>query len=181
MTEPRNAPHLLRVEEPPERCAPLIAAAQALGLRIGWLDLSIDAIPLPASVETAAGLGILRAVAVGSGRSVAVKPLKGPAVLRDLLREHFRGCALVLIQGDAPADVASLRPAETGWSVAAPGEAARAFTTEALAAALRQPRPWGPPLPPRPPKPAPDPEKKKRKRRDQRVKKAKEKKAQKAG
>jgi hypothetical protein len=179
MTEPRNAPHLLRVDEPPERHAPLIAAAQELGLRIGWLDLSAPR-SVPEPLETAAGLGVLRAVAAGGNRSVAVKPLKGAPVLRDLLREHFRGCALVLVRGEAPADIAVLGIAEDSWTVTAPGEAARPFTAAALAAALRKPRPWGPPLPPRPPKPAVDPEKKKKRRRDQRVKKAKEKKAKKA-
>lgn len=177
-TEPRNAPHLLRVDEPPERYAPLIEAARALDLRVGWLDLAVPG-PLPEPLETAAGLGVLRAVAAGGDRSVAVKPLKGPPVLRDLLREHFRGCALVLVRGEAPADIAALRIVEDSWVVAAPGETARAFTAAALAAALRKPRPWGPPLPPRPVRPEPDPAKKKKRRRDQRVKKAKEKKAKK--
>ena len=176
MTPPRNLPHLLSVDEPPERHASLIAAARALDLRIGWLDLTVPS-PLPEPLETAAGLGVLRAVAVGGHRSVAVKPLKGAPVLRDLLREHFRGCALVLVRGEAPPDIAALRSIEDSWTVTAPGEAARPFTTDALAAALRRPRPWGPPLPPRPVRPEPDPTKKKKRRRDQRVKKAKEKKA----
>jgi hypothetical protein len=182
MTESRNAPHLLRAEEPPERYALLIEAARALGLRVGWLDLPAPPVPapgpLPEALAAAAGLGVLRAVAVAGDRSVAVKPIKGAPVLRDLLREHFRGCVLVLVRGDAPAvepGTAFLRPDGEAWTVTAPGEAARAFTTPALAAALRQPRPWGPPLPPRPPRPVPDPAKKnKKKRRDQRVKKAKE-------
>jgi hypothetical protein len=183
MTESRNAPHLLRVEESPERYAPLIAAAQALDLRIGWLDFSVPS-PVPEPLETAAALGVLRAVAAGGSRSVAVKPLKGAPVLRDLLREHFRGCVLVLVRGEAPADIAALRSVERSveeaWTVTAPGEAARPFTTAALAAALRRPRPWGPPLPPRPVRPEPDPTKKKKRRRDQRVKRAKEKKAKRA-
>jgi hypothetical protein len=179
MTESRNAPHLLRVEEPPERYAPLIEAARALGLRVGWLDLPAPPAPapdpLPAPLETAAGLGVLRAVAVAGDRSIAVKPIKGAPVLRDLLREHFRGCVLVLVRGAAEPKTALLQPDGEAWTVTAPGETARAFTTPALAAALRQPRPWGPPLPPRPPKPVPDPTKKsKKKRRDQRVKKAKD-------
>lgn len=188
MTDDLKAPkasHLLRVEEPPESFAALIEAARALELRIGWLDLSAPG-ALPDPLEAAAGLGVLRAVAAGGDRSVAVKPLKGAPVLRDLLREHFRGCALVLVRGErgeaqppATDDIASLRSVAEGWTVTAPGEAARAFSSAALAAALRKPRPWGPPLPPRPPKPAVDPEKKKKRRRDQRVKKAKEKKEKK--
>jgi len=177
-TESRNAPHLLQVDEPPERHAALIAAARALDLRIGWLDLTAPS-SVPEPLETAAALGVLRAVAAGGHRSVAVKPLKGAPVLRDLLREHFRGCALVLVRGEAPAwstDIAILRSVEEAWTITPPGEAARPFTTTALAAALRQARPWGPPLPPRPVRPEPDPAKKKKRRRDQRVKKAKEKK-----
>jgi hypothetical protein len=173
MTEPRSSPHLLRVDDPPERFAPLLEAARALDLRIGWLDLPEQTPgPLPEPLEAAAALGALRAVAVAGDRSVAVKPLKGAPVLRDLLREHFRGCVLVLIRGEAQSDTATLRALEEGWAVTAPGEAARAFTTTALAAALRQARPWGPPLPPAPPKPPPK-EKKKRREKRRKVKKEK--------
>jgi hypothetical protein len=174
MTDPRNLPHLLRVGDPPEVFATLIEAARALGLRIGWLDLPAEVpSPLPEPLETAARLGVLRAVAVAGNRSVAVKPLKGAPVLRDLLREHFRGCALVLIRGEAEPGTASLRSLENSWAVTAPGEAARAFTTIALAAALRQARPWGPPLPPAPPKPPPKEKKKKRRREMRKAKKEK--------
>jgi hypothetical protein len=182
MTATRNAPHLLRVDEPPERYSLLFAAARAEGLRLGWLDLAASSpAPLPSPLETAAGLGALRAVAAAGDRSVAVKPLKGAPVLRDLLREHFRGCVLVLVRGEGlsplsslSSNIAVLREAGEGWSVTAPGEAARAFTTADLAAALRRPRPWGPPLPPRVVRPPV--EKKEKKRRGQRVKKAKDKK-----
>jgi hypothetical protein len=180
MTASRNAPHLLRVDGPPERYASLFAAARAEGLRLGWLDLAASApasppASLPPSLDTAAGLGALRAVAVTGDRSVAGKPLKGAPVLRDLLREHFRGCVLVLVCGEGlPPGLAILREEGEGWTVTAPGEAARAFTTGGLAAALRRPRPWGPPLPPRVPRPPVV--KKEKKRRGQRVKKAKDKK-----
>lgn len=145
-----NAPHLLRVEEGPDRFAPLAEAVQALGLRLGWLEL---APPPPVtgslgSLETAAAFGALRAVAVGGGRSVVVKPLKGEPVLADLLREHFRGSVLVLVQGEAAAPL--LQTDGERWTVTVSGEAARAFTVSALAEALRSPRPpWAPPLPPR--------------------------------
>ena len=135
-----RAPHLLRVDEGPERFAPLVEAARALGLRIGWLEL--EAVPAPAPLEAAASLGVLRAVAVGEGRTVAVKPLRGTPVLRDLLREHFRGCALVLVRGKLEAP--SLTPVEEGWSVEAPGSAALRYTADQLATALRKPRPWVP-------------------------------------
>lgn len=139
-------PHLLRIEDPPDRFAPLIAAVRTLGLRVGWLDLGAavaPVAPLPEPLETAAGLGVLRAVSVGENRTVAVKPLRGATVLKDLLREHFRGCALVLIHGDA--DAASLRIEEDAWIVTPPGAASRRYATADLALALRKPRPWGEP------------------------------------
>jgi hypothetical protein len=133
-------PHLLRVDDPPERFAPLAEAARALGLRIGWLELGATAHPVPPVLEAAAGLGVLRAVEVGEGRTVAVKPLRGAPVLKDLLREHFRGCALVLVRGAI--EVPSLRIEEEGWIVAPPGAASRRYSVGDLAAALRKPHPW---------------------------------------
>lgn len=148
-------PHLLRVTEGPERFAPLIAAVQALDLRVGWLDLAPPP-AVPGDLETAAGLGTLRAVAAGGGRAVVVKPLRGEPVLGDLLREHFRGCVLVFVRGEVvPGERAAplLQPDGERWSVAVAGEAARTFAAADLAEALRSPRPpWAPPLPPRPPR-----------------------------
>jgi hypothetical protein len=135
-----KSPHLLRVEEEPARFAPLIEAARALGLRIGWLELGADSRPVPESLEIAASLGALRAVSVGKGRTVAVKPLRGQPVLRDLLREHFQGCALVLVCGDV--DAPTLRSEGDSWIVQPPGAASRSYTVEQLAAALRKPDPW---------------------------------------
>lgn len=135
-----KAPHLLRVEESPEKFAPLIEAARTLGLRIGWLELGGTAHPVPPVLEAAAGLGVLRAVEVGEGRTVAVKPLRGAPVLKDLLREHFRGCALVLVRGEVEAPW--LRIEGEGWVVAPPGAASRGYTPEKLAEALRKPHPW---------------------------------------
>jgi hypothetical protein len=141
-----KSPHLLRVEEGPDRFAPLIEAARALGLRAGWLDLAAPVAPLPEPLETAAGLGVMRAVSVGEGRTVAVKPLRGETVLKDLLREHFRGCTLVLVRGEIAAPL--LRVEEDGWIVAPPGLASRRYATADLALALRKPRPWGEPAEP---------------------------------
>jgi hypothetical protein len=142
-----KTPHLLRVEDAPDRFAPLIDAARALGLRTGWLDLGGDLgsapAPLPEPLETAAGLGVLRAVAVGEGRTVAVKPLRGAPVLKDLLREHFQGCTLVLLRG--PIDAPTLRLEGDAWLVTPPGSASRRYTTSDLALALRKSRPWGEP------------------------------------
>jgi hypothetical protein len=135
-----KSPHLLRVDDAPDRFAPLIAAARALGLRVGWLDLGGATTPIPAPLEAAAALGVLRAVAVGEARSVAVKPMRGAPVLKDLLREHFRGCVLVLVHGELEAP--SLRIEDDAWIVAPPGAASRRYATEELAMALRKPRPW---------------------------------------
>jgi hypothetical protein len=142
-------PHLLSVDFGPERFAALFAAARVLGLRIGWLDLLPSAAsipnPVPPDLEAAAGAGALRAVAVGGGRSVAVKPMRGAPVIGDLLREHFSGCVLVLVRGPlALPAVAPPRLTAEGESfrVAPPGEAARLYLAADLAAALRRPRPW---------------------------------------
>lgn len=138
-------PHLLRVAAPAESFAPLAAALAAEGLRLGWLELAA-APPEPLSIELAAALdlGVLRAVAVGPGRSLAAKPLRGAPVLRDLLREHFRGCRLVLVAGrGAPEELPALEPAAGGgYRIEPPGEAARTLTPPALATRLRRPRPW---------------------------------------
>jgi hypothetical protein len=139
-----KSPHLLKVEEAPEQFAGLIEAARALKLRVGWLDLAAPTPPLD-GLEAAAALGVLRAVSVSGGRSVAVKPLRSQPVLRDLLREHFQGGVLVLVRGtletlEAPRLIAT---PGGGWEVRAGEEAARQFDTEGLAAALRKPRPWG--------------------------------------
>jgi hypothetical protein len=135
-----KSPHLLQVTDPPETFAPLIEAARALGLRVGWLELGGTAHPVPPALEAAAGLGVLRAVETSDGRSVAVKPMRGAPVLKDLLREHFRGCALVLVHGEVEAPL--LEPGEESWSVRVPGEASRRLATTDLAEALRKPRPW---------------------------------------
>jgi len=135
-------PHLLWVDGGPERFAALVAALRAAGMRAGWLELSGSTalLPLPSDLAAAAAAGVLRAVAAGSGRSVAVKPLKGAPVLGDLLREHFRGCALVLVRGEAA--VPHLAIDGEAWRVSPPGEAERTYATADLVAALRRPRPW---------------------------------------
>ncbi|HXO19763.1 MAG TPA: hypothetical protein VOA87_07545 [Thermoanaerobaculia bacterium] len=137
-------PHVLRVEEGPERFAALFRAASEAGLRVGWLELAA-ASPLPEGLATAAALGVLRAVAASGGRSVAVKPLRGEPVLRDLLREHFRGCALVLVQGKI--DRPRLEADGDAWIVRSVSpvdavEGIERFEIAALVAALRKPRPW---------------------------------------
>lgn len=148
--------HLLRWggEEPPAALGSLFAAARAAGLRVGWLDLAAaPPPPAPPSLEPAASAGAFRAVAVGGGRAVSVKATGGPPVLGDLLREHFLGCALVVVSeppggagearlaaelGDAP----RLERAGDRWRVTPAGSAARELPVEELVARLRRPRPW---------------------------------------
>jgi hypothetical protein len=133
-----KVPHLLRVSEPPERFAALMDAARAEGLRVGWLELDGVGEPVPDVLESAAGLGALRAVSVGAGRTVAVKPMRGAPVLRDVLREHFRGCALVLVRGEV--DAPALRPEGAAWMLDVRGFAGQAYSTAALLAAFRSPK-----------------------------------------
>ena len=136
-----KVPHLLRVSEPPERFAALIEAARAEGLRVGWLELEGAVEPVPEILGSAAGLGALRAVSVGAGRTVSVKPLRGAPVLRDVLREHFRGCALVLVRGEV--DAPALRPEGVAWMLDVrgfEGLAGQAFSTAELMSAFRSPK-----------------------------------------
>ena len=138
--------HLLRVDRPVVDFEPLFAAIRHEGERAGWLELTREpAGPLPESLASAAGVGALRAVAAGGGSSVAVKPMRGEPVLHDLLREHFRGCCLVLVRGDVEAPM--LEPCGADWTVRVSAETATPRTTERwstedLIAALRKPRPF---------------------------------------
>lgn len=133
--------HLLRVERPVVEFEELIAAVRRQGGRVGWLELesasSPSPEPVPSSLAAAAERGMLRAVAVGGHRSVAVKPMRGEPVLRDLLREHFRGCWLVLVRGDVEASL--LTPRGNEWTIAG---GSRRWTTAEVVAGLRKPRPW---------------------------------------
>lgn len=130
--------HLLCVEGDVESFAPLLAAARAAGTVAGWLEL--DAAEPPPSLGRAAEAGALRAVAAGPRGSVTVKARRGPAVLGDLLREHFRGCRVVLVRGALA--VPRLRPAGAGWRIERDDAPVLELDTEALIARLRKPRPW---------------------------------------
>lgn len=137
--------HLLAHDGPPAALAPLFEAAGREGLRVGWLDLR--EVEAPPELETAVSGGAFRAVAVGTGRVVAMKAPAGPPVLRDLLREHFLGCALVVVrpgEGTASelADVPRLDAGAGGYRVTPPGGAPRELSAETLAARLRRPRPF---------------------------------------
>lgn len=138
--------HLLRHDGPPTGLVPLFEAARREGLRVGWLDLG--AAEAPPELDAAVAGGAFRAVAVGAGRVVAMKAPAGPPVLRDLLREHFLGCALVVVrpgEGAAPEleAVPRLEAGADDYRVVQPHGTPRGLTPEALAARLRRPRPWG--------------------------------------
>ena len=150
MSSRATLPHLLRVDRTVLEFAPLVAALRQDGLRAGWLEWS----PLaawqsgPAEAELFPGAGesdVLRAVRVEAGQTVVYKKLRGAPVLRDVLREHFRGCTLVLVhqrRETPPIDAPLLEKKEEGWQIAPPDGPAREMTTAALAAALRRPRPF---------------------------------------
>lgn len=106
---------------------------------------------LPADLRRAADLGALRAVALARGDAVAVKPMRGAPVLRDVLREHFRGTALVFVTGQAAASLGGpegslplLRAVDDGFSVEVQGRSPVILDAEALIARLDRPRPWMP-------------------------------------
>ena len=133
-------PHLLRVDRSASHFASLIVATQDAGLRVGWLDLE-NLNPAPESLEAAAELGVLRAVSVAVGRTVAVKPLRGTPVVMDLLREYFRGCQLVLVLGAIEAPILKLDG--EAWTVLAADGKAFNWTTDQLVARLRKAKPFG--------------------------------------
>jgi hypothetical protein len=157
----RRAPHLLAVVEPAARFAPLVQALAAAGMRTGWLELRPPEAMAP-SLAAAVATGVGRAVAVGGSHSMAVKAMAGAPVLRDLLREHFAGCAvvLVLVSGSSAAamppddwEMPLLAPDDgdsDAWAVkSAAGDpsvdAVRHLDTAGLVARLRRPHPWSKP------------------------------------
>jgi hypothetical protein len=130
---------LVAVALGPEAFAPLFAAARGASLRLGWLDLTAEAAaPLPVDLERAAQLGALRAVAAGGGRSVVVKPVAGAPVTRDLLREHFLGCTLVLVRGIE--GWPRLEPAGEGLVLTESASRRRTLDAGSLLAELARPR-----------------------------------------
>ncbi len=133
-----KAPALVAVEAAPEAFAALFAAARAAGVRLGWLDLAGPAAPAPPDLEVAAALGARRAVAIGGGRALTVKPLAGAPVLRDLLREHFLGCVVVLARGLE--GWPRLEPEGESFRLRLAAERARRLDAADLLAELARPR-----------------------------------------
>lgn len=129
--------HLLRVEEEAVTFAPLVEAIRADGGRVGWLEL--DDVAVPDALAGAASLGVSKAVCAGSERTIAVKGRSGQPVVRDLLREHFLGCAAVLVAGEVEAPL--LAADGDGWTVTGPA-GSKSYSTDRLVRELRKPRPF---------------------------------------
>ncbi|MEO8277191.1 MAG: hypothetical protein ABI639_13330 [Thermoanaerobaculia bacterium] len=139
-----KTPVLLAVSGTADDFAPLFSAAAAAGVRFGWLALDVPLEP-PAALQSLPLRAAFRAVAVGSGRSIAVKPMKGKAVLRDLLREHFLGAEVVFVSGSdlyprlSPEARRAESPREIAWHLAESATASRVYTTVELLVRLRKP------------------------------------------
>ncbi len=133
-------PVMLAVDRGAVAYGSLLDAVAAAGERAGWLDLSAAGVTPPAGLEEAAAAGVLRAVAVCGGRVTSVKPIRGEAVLGDLLREHFRGCRLVLVRGGDGA--VRLEPDGDGWRLAVKARPEVRLSTPELVANLRRPSFW---------------------------------------
>jgi hypothetical protein len=131
--------HLLQIEDAPSRFEPLVRAVSKAGMRVGWLDFR--SIETPDALAAASATGVFRAVSVGESSTVSVKSRIGPAVTKDLIREYFQGCSVVLISGRETA--VSLHRRDDQWAVSSPGGEEEVFTTERLVAALRRVRPFG--------------------------------------
>jgi hypothetical protein len=131
-----KAPALVAVDDEPAAFASLFEAARAAGVRIGWLDLREGA-GAPAPGAPAVESGAAKSVTVGAGRVVSVKRVAGPSVLRDLLREHFLGCGIVLVRG-AAAEPRLARDGD-GFRLAAAGSERR-LDAARLVAELSRPR-----------------------------------------
>ncbi|MFQ5350533.1 MAG: hypothetical protein ACE5EG_08845 [Thermoanaerobaculia bacterium] len=133
-------PVLLAVAEGAAGYAALVGALAQAGERVGWLDLRSPAADPSPALEEAAAAGALRAVAVAGGRVTTVKPIRGEAVLDDLLREHFRGCRLVLVRGGE--GLVRLEAVADGWRLVPPHREAVRQSTSELLAGLRRPSFW---------------------------------------
>lgn len=127
--------HLFRVNQPVESFARLIESAAAAGLRVGWLELQEPT--LPTEVARQLETGIAQVVVAGERRTLTARARRGPAVLADLLRQHFLGCDLVLVAGEL--SLPALDAVADGWRLAALGGEERVLATDQLLAELRRP------------------------------------------
>jgi len=105
---------LLGVDEPASAFGALAKAASLAGVRIGWLDLAGPPQPLPSLAEAATS-GFRVAVEAGPEFSLTVRRRRGAPVLRDVLRQNFAGCRMVLVRGMGAGP--KLAAAPEGWSL----------------------------------------------------------------
>lgn len=137
--------HLLRTEPGSgfDSFHSLIDAVHSDGGRVGTLRWRPEASTGDQALIEAATGALLRAVDVTASGSVAHKPRTGPPVLRDVVREHFRGCRVVLVEGEAAGELATLprisATADDRYRVET-GDSNRQASASELAARLRQPR-----------------------------------------
>ena len=121
------------------RALELLETVRAAGLRCGWLEFRED-LEVPEDLYAAATHGAVRAVRVAAGGTVSFKPRRGAPVVRDLVRESFQGCALVLVEGRQ--QTWSLEPsAESAvtWHLSGEG-GSEELDHAAFVARLRRPR-----------------------------------------
>lgn len=133
--------HLLRTEANAEEFTTLFAEARKQGFRVGWLDLEqivAGESGVPPALDAVASAGAFRAVRVGSERVVAVKRVGGKAVLKDLLREYFSGCHLVVVRGDV--DAPDIIPSGSRYTMRSRSGREHGWTARALAQSLGRSR-----------------------------------------
>ena len=129
-------PRAVRVDATADNFTALFEASRSASVRIGWLDLTTAPEP-PAGLATAAAGGALRAVSVVGRQVVSVKAMGGEPVLRDVVREHFTGCRLLLVRGEL--DAPTLVPNSGAWILRRLDGVEKTFSTAELLAALRSP------------------------------------------
>jgi hypothetical protein len=131
-----KAPVLLSVSGEAIDFEPLFIEAATRKLRVGWLEFD-GAAEVPPALAGSPFTSAFRVAIVGASATVTVKPRKGPAFLRDLVREQFLGADFVLVKGSELLPVLS-RNGER-WLLRENATAERRLTLEELFARLRKP------------------------------------------
>ena len=105
----------------------LITTATSRGLRLGFLDLETqEQVALYQEQVTPWA----KIVQVGERANLTLKRRRGPWILKDLLREHFRGFDLVLVKGAA--EFPELSVVNKEWLLSFPGKKMRLSTDRLL-------------------------------------------------
>jgi hypothetical protein len=138
-------PHLLAVSGGPGDFERLWTALREAGMRVGWLEWSLDSpSPQEGPLAAATQAGAARAVEIHADGAVTRKPRRGPPILDDILREQFLGCAVVFVRGSisrrpGSPSVARLEVSGDEWRIVS-GAESRRLATAALVARLRSPK-----------------------------------------